>query len=208
MATDRNAAESLFAALPPETRSKLDRYETELRRWQSVKNLVGPGTLGDIRGRHVADALQLASLADGEVWADLGTGAGLPGLILAIARPNTTVHLIESDGRKCAFLRHVARVTGAPVTVWDGRIEAVLPRLDPRPAVVTARALAGLDVLLGYAEQLLMTGAVGLFPKGRDHAAELTRAAESWRFDADVIPSRIDPDSRIIRVRRLDGRAE
>ena len=208
MPTDRAAADSLVAALPLETRTKLDRYEAELRRWQTVKNLVGPGTLAEIRIRHVADALQLAPLADGAVWVDLGTGAGLPGLILAIARPNTLVHLVESDGRKCAFLRHVARVTEAPVKVWDGRIEAVLPRLDPKPEVVTARALARLDLLLGYSEQLLMTGAIGLFPKGRDHAAELTRAAESWRFGADVIPSRIDPDSRIIRVHRFGGRAE
>ena len=189
-----------------ETREKLRVYAAELRRWQTIKSLVGPGTIDEIWTRHFADSLQLATLATGKVWVDLGSGAGFPGLVLAICRPETFVHLIESDGRKCAFLRHVAHAVSASVKVWDARIESALPRLDPRPEVVTARALAPLHRLLGYSEQLLMSGATALFPKGRDFQAELTQAAESWRFDAEAIPSCVDPDSRILRVRHFGGR--
>ena len=203
--TARNAGE-ILAGVSRETRSKLEIYEAELRRWQRVKNLVGPSTLDEVWTRHFADSLQLAGLVEGEVWADLGSGAGFPGVVIAIARPGTQVHLVESDSRKCAFLRHVARATGASARVWEGRIETVLPKLDPVPDVVTARALASLDDLLGLAAPLLMRGAVGLFPKGQDHRSELTKAAESWRFEADAIPSAVDPDGRILRIRRFDGR--
>jgi 16S rRNA (guanine527-N7)-methyltransferase len=201
----RTAAEVL-AGVSRETRAKLNIYEGELRRWQRVKNLVGPSTLSEVWDRHFADSLQLVSLAEGDVWADLGSGAGFPGLVVAVARPGTQVHLVESDGRKCAFLRHVARATGATVTVWEGRIEAVVPKLEPAPNVVTARALASLDQLLALAAPLLMTGATGLFPKGRDHLVELTKAAESWRFDVDAIPSAVEPDGRILRIRHFGGR--
>ena len=204
MAEPSNTDE-ILARVSRETWAKLEIYETELRRWQVVKNLVGPSTLADIWARHFADSLQLAPLAGGEIWADLGSGAGFPGLVLAIARPGTQVHLVESDSRKCAFLRHVARATGAPAQVWEGRIETVLPKLDPTPQVVSARALASLDALLGLAAPLLMKGATGLFPKGRDYRSELTKAAESWRFEADAIPSAVDPDGRILRIRQFGG---
>lgn len=189
-----------------ETRGKLEIYAAELNRWQRVRNLVAASTLPDLWTRHFADSLQLAALADGEVWADLGSGAGFPGLVLAIARPKTLVHLVESDSRKCAFLRHVARATGASARVWEGRIETVLATLEPMPQVVTARALASLGELLGYSQDVLAAGAVGLFPKGRGHAAELTQAAESWRFEADVVPSCTDAEGRILRIRQFGGR--
>ncbi len=201
----RSAAE-ILAGVSRETRAKLEIYEAELRRWQRVKNLVGPSTLNEVWTRHFADSLQLSPLADGNIWADLGSGAGFPGLVVAIARPGTQVHLVESDGRKCAFLRHVTRATGATAKVWEGRIDALLPNLQPIPNVVTARALASLDELLGLAAPLLMNGATGLFPKGREHLAELTKAAESWRFDMDAIPSAVDLDGRILRIRHFGGR--
>jgi 16S rRNA (guanine527-N7)-methyltransferase len=155
--------------------------------------------------RHIADSLQLAGLAEGTVWADLGTGAGLPGLVLAIARPELHVHLVESDGRKCAFLRQAARLTGAKATIWDGRIEAMLPRIEPRPDVVVSRALAALPKLLGLAAPVLTKGTTGLFPKGRGYEAELTDALRSWRFTCDILPSRTDPEGRILRVSDLQA---
>jgi 16S rRNA (guanine527-N7)-methyltransferase len=188
-----------------ETAGKLILYVEELRRWQRVTNLVGPKTLGEVWERHIADSLQLADLAEGSVWADLGTGAGLPGLVLAIARPELHVHLVESDGRKCAFLRQVARLTGTNATIWDGRIEAVLPQLEPRPQIVVSRALAALPKLLGLAAPLLTKGTTGLFPKGRGYEAELTEARRSWRFTCDILPSRTDPDGRILRVSALQA---
>jgi len=197
---------ALLASVSRETRAKLDIYEAELRRWQRVKNLVGASTLDAVWDRHFVDSLQLTDLAAGTVWVDLGSGAGFPGLVIAVARPEMHVHLVESDSRKCAFLRHVARATGARAQIWEGRIDAVLPRLEPVPAVVTARALASLDDLLALAAPLLMKGAIGLFPKGRDYLSELTKAAESWRFEADAIPSAVDPDGRILRIHRFDGR--
>lgn len=189
-----------------ETRERLETYLSELRRWQRVKNLVGVKTLNDAWTRHVVDSLQLAPLATGRVWLDLGSGAGLPGLVLAIADPDLHVHLIESDGGRCAFLRHIARLLSLSVTIWNERIEIATGRLSVKPDVVTARALARLPDLLGYSENLLKAGAIGLFPKGRDHLTELTDARRCWTFDADIIPSRTDPDARIVRVHRFEGR--
>lgn len=189
-----------------ETRDRLDIYLAELRRWQTIKNLVGSKTLDDAWNRHIVDSLQLATLAPGRVWADLGTGAGLPGVVLAIADPRLHVHLVESDQRRCAFLRHVSHLLSLSVTIWNERIEVAADRLDPAPDVVTARALAPLTDLLGFGENMLKAGAIGLFPKGRDHAAELTEARRSWTFEADLVPSRTDADGRIVRVHGFEGR--
>ena len=206
---DREAALAL-RPVSRETAERLDAFAGELTRWQTVKNLVGRGTLDRIWTRHIADSLQLLDLAEGEQWVDLGSGAGFPGLVLGIAaldeRPGMQVALIESNARKCAFLRHIARLTGAAVTVHQARLEDVIGPLGSTN-VVTARALAPLTDLIGWSEQLLKTGAVGLFPKGRDAAVELTEARKSWRFDADVFPSRTDSDARIIRVRSLHGQS-
>lgn len=199
------AASQPDIAVSRETRERLDVYLTELRRWQGIKNLVGPKTLDDAWNRHIVDSLQLASLAPGRVWADLGSGAGLPGLVLAIAHPDLHIHLVESDQRRCAFLRHIARLLSLSVTIWNERIEVASDRLIPAPDVVTARALARLPDLLTYSEKMLRAGAIGLFPKGRDHAAELTEARRSWTFEADLIPSRTDQDGRIVRVYRFEG---
>lgn len=189
-----------------ETAAALNIYVEQLRRWQSVKNLVGPATLGEVWHRHIADALQLLALAPGaQSWADLGSGAGIPGLILAIAgrsRPDFRVTLVESNARKSAFLTETARLTAAPVTVRNARIEAVVPDLVGTD-IVCARALAPLGQLLAWTEPLLTTGTTGLFPKGRDAAAELTEAEDAWTFARDLIPSRTDSQARIVRVTSL-----
>jgi len=192
-----------------ETGEKLALLAAELQRWQAIKNLVSPSTLDDVWSRHIADSLQLAELApEGRTWVDLGSGAGFPGLVVALAiagRPAAHVHLIESNGRKCAFLRHVARRTGAPVTVHEARLEAAAPGLTGKADVVTARALASLSQLLGWSQQLLKSGAMGLFLKGRDALAELTEAEKSWRFNVELLPSRTDSEARIVRVTSFEG---
>ena len=197
------------AGVSRETGERLAILVAELRRWQRVKNLVGPGTLETVWSRHVADSLQLLDMEPQAVrWADLGSGAGFPGLVIAIAladRPGAEVHLVESNGRKCAFLRHAVRATGAPAVVHEARLEAVVPGLVGRVDVVTARALAPLDHLLGATGDLLTTGTVGLFPKGRDAAVELTQAEISWRFEAELLPSRTDSEARVIRVTSFEG---
>jgi 16S rRNA (guanine527-N7)-methyltransferase len=189
-----------------ETSRLLDIYVEQLKRWQTVKNLVGPATLAEVWTRHVADALQLLALApEATRWLDLGSGAGIPGLILAIAgreRRMFHVKLLESNARKCAFLTETARLTGAPVTVLNARIETVIAA-QADTEVVCARALAPLTQLLDWTEPLLKNGAVGLFPKGRDASTELTEAQRKWTLNYDSIPSRTDPQARILRVTAL-----
>jgi 16S rRNA (guanine527-N7)-methyltransferase len=189
-----------------ETSAKLGILATELERWQRIKNLVGPGTLDSVWSRHIADSLQLLDLApNAQTWVDLGSGAGFPGLVLAIAgaEQGLKVDLVESNSRKCAFLRHVVRLTGAPATVHEARLEHVVPTLVGRVDVVSARALAPLADLLGWTEPLLKTGTIGLFPKGRDASAELTQARKSWTFDVEILPSRTDSEARILRFTHL-----
>lgn len=206
MSVERDRETVLDAlAVPRETALRLDDYVIELRRWQAIKNLVGPGTLEQIWSRHLLDCAQLLrhAPANAKVWADLGSGAGLPGLVLAILlqdRPGAKVHLVESNGRKCAFLRHAARVCEAPAIIHCFRIDDSLPeRLGPVD-VVTARALAPLTQLLDWSNGLWRTGAVGLFLKGQDVEKELTDASKSWRFNAELIPSLTEPKARIVRI--------
>ena len=206
------SAEDLSNIVPVsrETYDRLNLLVSELRRWQAVKNLVGPRTLNEVWSRHIADSLQLLALEpERKAWLDLGSGAGFPGLVIGIAgrsRPGRHVDLVESNSRTCSFLRHAARRTYASASIHEARLEAVIPAFAGKVDVVTARALASLRQLVAWTSPLLETGTVGLFPKGRDAEAELTEARESWRFDADVIPSRTDPDARIIRVRHLQER--
>ena len=191
-----------------ETREKLELLERELRRWQAIKNLVGPATLDRIWDRHIVDSLQLLDLApDARTWLDLGSGAGFPGLVLAIAgaERGLRVHLVESNSRKCAFLRHVVRLAGAPATIHEARLEAVIPGFVGRAEVVSARALAALPLLLEWTEPLLKAGAIGLFPKGRDAEIELTEARKRWTFAADILPSRTDSEARILRITSIES---
>jgi 16S rRNA (guanine527-N7)-methyltransferase len=192
-----------------ETLARLDAYVELLKRWQSVKNLVAPATLPDIWRRHVLDSAQVIDLVGAaKTIADLGSGAGFPGMVLAImlsGRGQTVrVHLVESNGRKASFLREAGRETGAPVEVHAGRIESFVADAAGRIDVVTARALAPMAELLVLSEQLLKSGARGLFIKGQDVEQELTDASKSWRINADLIRSITDPSSRIVRVTRAD----
>jgi 16S rRNA (guanine527-N7)-methyltransferase len=210
LAADKARALSLIP-VSRETEATLDRLVGELRRWQAIKNLVGPGTLDAIWTRHVADSAQLAALAppDATRWVDLGAGAGFPGLVVAAllaGRPGFRMHLVESNARKCAFLRETARMLRLPVEVHAGRIEDTLPRLPGPVDVVSARALAPVPQLLALADPLLKTGALGIFPKGRDLDAELTDSAQFWRIDASTVPSVVDPESRILLVRSPPSR--
>jgi 16S rRNA (guanine527-N7)-methyltransferase len=192
-----------------ETLLRLDRYVLLLRRWQKIKNLVGPRTLDEIWTRHVVDSLQLLDYGGGaKIWCDLGSGAGLPGLVLAAAlveTPGARVHCVESNRRKAAFLREAARDLDVPVVVHDRRAEDVVGELEGIE-IVTARALAPLGDLLDLAAILLKKNSVGLFLKGQDVDRELTEAAKSWTFKASVMPSVTDPSGRVVRVERASPR--
>ena len=191
-----------------ETKEKLELLERELRRWQGIKNLVGPATLDHVWDRHIVDSLQLLDLApEAQTWLDLGSGAGFPGLVLAIAgaERGLKVHLVESNSRKCAFLRQVARLASVSATVHEARLEAIIPGFIARADVVSARALAALPLLLEWTEPLLKAGTIGLFPKGRDAEIELTEARKRWTFAADILPSRTDSQARILRITSIES---
>ena len=208
MSSPSSSTQPFFDNVSRETLDRLRVLESELRRWQSIKNLVGPGTLDDIWDRHIVDSLQLLALApEAKSWLDLGSGAGFPGLVLAIAgqEQGLRVDLVESNSRKCAFLRHVSRLTGAGAMIHEARLEAVIPQFVGRTEIVSARALASLDKLLTWTEPLLKAGTIGLFPKGRDVDAELTEASQSWKFDMEILPSRTDSEARILRVTSIES---
>ena len=187
------------------TRQKFEIYTDRLVHWQKVKNLVSHSSMQHVWKRHFLDSFQVQACApSARIWADLGSGAGFPGLVTAILLSETVgscVHLIESDHRKCAFLREVSRETGAAAEIHHGRIESVLPTLGPDIEAISARALAPLSDLIGMAAHLLLKGAVGIFPKGQDVAAELTDLAMDSRFAIDLVPSATDSHARVAIVR-------
>ena len=194
-----------------ETIARLNRFVALLLEWQQTTNLIAESTLPKLWTRHIADSLQLLRLApEARIWVDLGAGAGFPGLVIACAlvdRADITVHLVESHGRKCAFLREASHVTDVPTVLHCERIEQFTQRFSGPVEVVTARALAPLPALLKLAAPLLKTGAIGLFPKGQDVAAELTAASKCWKIESVVEPSVTSPASGIVVVRKLTSRA-
>jgi len=208
-----------FQAATNVSRETLDRliaYAVLLERWSGALNLVGRATLRDLWRRHMLDSAQLYPLlppvlpATGgreRVVVDLGSGAGFPGLVLAIMGGGQ-VHLIEADRKKAEFLREAARVAGATVSIHAQRIEDVAP--IPAHAV-TARALAPLPRLLAYAAPFLSAPrppsaggeGIALFLKGRTLDRELTDSTPVWTMDQEILPSRTEPAGRILRLRRL-----
>lgn len=191
-------------AVSRETLDRLKTYVSLLQHWNPRINLVGRNSLDDVWRRHILDSGQLAALAPpGRPWIDLGSGAGLPGLILAIMRAGP-MHLVEADARKCAFLREAARLTGTDVTIHNGRIETVTAELAAQtPALITARALAPLPKLLPLVHAMAGSNTMVLLPKGRDVEVELTETSKSWNMRVQRHPSLSDPDGRILQIEGL-----
>jgi 16S rRNA (guanine527-N7)-methyltransferase len=209
LAADREAALALVP-VSRETLARLDSFVATLLTWQRRINLIAPATVREIWTRHVADSLQLLPLAPtARFWLDLGSGGGFPGLAIACAlaeMPGARVHLIESNGKKAAFLREAIRVTGAPAIVHQARIEQMEGKLGEPIEVVSARALAPLGELFAFAEPWLKRGAQALFPKGQDVGVELTEASRYWNIEAALVPSMTDPNARILNVSRVERR--
>lgn len=207
LAADRTRALAL-TPVSRETVARLDRFVALLLETQRHTNLVGSGALPELWTRHVADSLQLLALApEARVWLDLGSGGGFPGLVIACAladEPGRAVHLVESNGKKAAFLRQVIRALSLPAEVHEQRIESLQ---DIAADVITARAVAPLAKLLGYVAPLLKTGGKALLLKGQDVERELTDAAKYWTIEAELTPSRTHPAGRIVVVRALQRRA-
>jgi 16S rRNA (guanine527-N7)-methyltransferase len=186
----------------PETTARLAAYRDLLLRWNTRINLISAETANEIDLRHIADCAQLQPLLpqDGPI-ADLGSGAGLPGLVLAILEPEREIHLVESDKRKAAFLIEASAQLKLPlVRVHVCRAEnAKLPPLS----AITARALAPLMVLLPYAVDFLAPSGVAVFPKGKTAEKELTEAALGWHFTCERIPSTTNPEATILRLSNI-----
>lgn len=189
--------------------ARLSLYLELLEKWQRRINLVAASTLADPWRRHMLDSAQLLPLlppagagSTPSGIADLGSGAGFPGLVLALmgAGPAT---LVDSDLRKCAFLREVIRVTAAPAHVETARIETLPPL---RAGVVTARACAPLPLLLGYVARHMAPGGVALLLKGRGAAAELTQAGKIWMMSASLMPSQSDPSGHVLKLAAIRPR--
>lgn len=194
----------LLSGLPQDTLRRLEIYAELLQKWQRAVNLVGDSTLDDLWVRHIADSLQVSEAVPGaRQWLDLGSGAGFPGLVTAIkyaAQPGAIVHLVESNQRKCAFLREAARAAAAPAIVHCGRIEDIVPGLNEPIDAISARALAPLPQLLGYAEKYLDRGAIGVFPKGKLVQGELILSLTGGKYFITTIESKTDTAARLVRV--------
>jgi 16S rRNA (guanine527-N7)-methyltransferase len=192
-----------LTGVSPERMADLAVFLERLTEANAVMNLVGPESIPDFWNRHAWDSAQLLDLApEAKTWADLGAGAGFPGLVLAILlkdRPGAHVWLIDSLQKRCRFLQTIVDQLALSATVIWGRAEEQSVAVD----VVTARAVAPMDKLLGYAQPYLARGAQAVFLKGEKAEAELQEARKVWHLDADLSVSRSDPRGRIVTVRTL-----
>ena len=207
--SDKAAALAL-TPVSHETEARLDRFVDLLKQWQAKTNLVAPSTVPNVWTRHIADSLQLLRLApSAQVWVDLGSGGGFPGLVLACAladAPDAKVHLVERNTRKAAFLREALRITAASGVVHPEGIEDIVDSLAGSVDCVTARALAPLHQLIAFAEPLVRTGAKALFLKGQDVDAELTEATKYWSINPILHSSLTGGQGWIVELGRIERR--
>jgi 16S rRNA (guanine527-N7)-methyltransferase len=187
----------------PGQMADLEAFRLMLDDWNGRMNLVGPSAMAEFWPRHAYDSAQLLALApEARTWADLGAGAGFPGVVLAIllkGRPGARVHLVESMAKRCRFLDAVVEALALPAEVHNERAEGLGLPVD----IVTARACAPLGRLLEFAWPSLRTGATALFLRGQDVEAELSEATKSWKIDAELLPSRSSPTGRILKLQGL-----
>jgi len=207
LASDKAVALAL-TPVSRETEARLDRYVALLLEWQAKTNLVAPSTLPHLWTRHISDSLQLLDLVPtARTWVDLGSGGGFPGVVLACAladTPGAKVHLVERIAKKAAFLREAIRVTGGAGTVHPADIGDTVERFAGAVDCVTARALAPLHQLIGFAEPLVKRGAKALFLKGQDVEAELTEATKYWKIEPKLHSSRTGGNGWIVELDRIE----
>lgn len=205
-AADKAAALAL-TPVSHETEDRLDRYVSLLAEWQAKINLIASSELQRVWTRHIADSLQLLAIAPkARSWVDLGSGGGFPGVVLACAlvgQSGAAIDLVERNAKKAAFLREALRVTNAPGTVHLSNIEDYVERSSVQVDCVTARAVAPLHILLGYAEPLVKRGVKALFLKGQDVESELTEATKYWNIEYHIHPSRTGGAGCIVEVTAL-----
>lgn len=189
-------------AYSPPLSPKLEIYKTQLLKWAKVINLVSPSTLVDVNSRHFYDSAQIIDLlpSNAKILMDIGSGAGFPGMVIAIERPDIQVHLVESDTKKCSFLSTISRETNTPVIIHNARVEAVDKTDEINPDIITARALASLTELLE------MTGTWWsnnkdlclILPKGAKAQEEVGEALKKFKFHLKIVPSQTDEKAQIL----------
>jgi len=194
-----------------ETIAALDSFASRLENWSKTINLIAPGTVGDIWQRHIIDSAQIFAIENPppSTWCDLGSGGGLPGIVVAILckqlSPHTKVSMIESDARKAAFLKLTIKEFDLNATVEVSRLERTAPQ---NAEIVSARALAPLPLLLGFVHRHIAPGGHALLPKGKNCVSEVEHSLLSWHFDYTTHPSVVDRDSSILKISNLKPRAE
>jgi len=197
---------NVLCTVSRETMDNLTAFEALFRKWSKAINLASPSTLDQLWDRHILDSAQLFDLApSAKSWLDLGSGGGFPGVVLGILlkeRPGARIDLVESNGKKAAFLRTAIGQFDAPASVHANRIDDVWEKI-PTPEIVTARALASLAELFRLAEPWLTAGATALFQKGRDYRREITETRDDWTFDLIEHQSAVDKDSVILQISNL-----
>jgi 16S rRNA (guanine527-N7)-methyltransferase len=208
--TSDKAAALALTPVSRETELRLDRYVDLLREWQAKTNLVAASTLPNLWTRHISDSLQLLTIApSARTWADFGSGGGFPGVVLACAlaeTPGAMVHLVERNAKKAAFLREALRVTHSPGVIHLADIGDSVDRITGPVDCVTARAVAPLHQLIGFAEPLVKKGAKALFLKGQDVEAELTEATKYWIIKPHLHSSRTGGHGWIVELDRIERR--
>ena len=206
---DKKAALKL-TPVSRETEARLQRYVDLFVQWQAKTNLISPSTFPNLWTRHISDSLQLLALApSAKIWLDFGSGGGFPGVVLACAMGDVEgghVHLVERNAKKAAFLREALRVTSAPGKVHLADIGDSVDRMTGSVDCVTARALAPLHQLIGFAAPLVRHGAKALFLKGQDVEAELTEATKYWNIKPRLHSSRTGGHGWIVELDQIERR--
>jgi 16S rRNA (guanine527-N7)-methyltransferase len=204
MTSDRARALALVP-VAPDIEARLAVYVELLGRWRKITNLISEASFVEVWTRHIADSAQLLALApQARRWVDLGSGAGFPGMVIAIQLAGIAgarVHCLESDQRKCGFLREVARATGASAEIHAARIESIDPGSLAPVDAVTARAFAPLPHVIELARVWIAQGAVGVFPRGRSAEAQLEAVPAAQDLTIDLVASKLDPAAAILKVR-------
>jgi 16S rRNA (guanine527-N7)-methyltransferase len=204
-----NALQQIVPDVSRETFQRLLAFEVLFLKWSKAFNLAAPSTHVDLWDRHILDSAQLVSIErPKDTWLDIGSGGGLPGVIMAIFMAEYKsghVHLVESNGKKVAFLRNAIAETGAAGTIHQLRIEDAA-KIVGSAQIITARALAALPKLLELSQPWLTTGATALFHKGREYRSEIKLARDEWQFDLIEHRSAIDRESTILEIRSLQRR--
>lgn len=207
MPTKHEQLERILGPVSRETFERLEAFEQTFRQWARQINMAAPSTLDSLWERHILDSAQILALAPPGAtrWIDLGSGGGFPGAVIALLladRTDVHVHLVESNGKKAAFLQTILARLAPSAQVHRVRIEEAYP-LTGAADIVTARALAPLGRLLALARPWLEAGARGIFHKGRDYSSEIEESRDQWRFDLIIHADKIDPQGRILEITAL-----